>query len=249
MLRLRGGGGVDVPIDERLSVQVVAAYSYAGYDFDDAAAFGGDEAWGGVSTFQAAVSGRYQLTEQWSVFGGLNGASAAEDALDSSSFTGGGFAGAGYRVNEDLVISGGLSVVSQLEDDALVLPIFAVSWAINDQWQLRGGALDTGATEVVGVGVTYAFDEHVSVGGQVGYVLQRFRLDDSGFAPEGVGQDERARAAVVVTWRERPGVEASLLGGVAFAGQLRAEDNDGDRVFEEDYDPALFLGARLALRF
>lgn len=248
--RVVGGGGMKFPLGERLGGAIGGSYSYAGYDFDDDALFGGSEPWGDVQTAQFLAVLRYTVNDQWSILGGGTGAFSGESGADAaSSFTGGGFLAGGYRASEHFYIQLGASVVSQLDDDPLVTPLVIVNWAIDDRWQLRAGVLETGATDAVGAGVSYRMNEQWSVGARVGYVIRRFRLDDSGFAPDGVGQDEQFRAALSLTWKPIPEMQVSLLGGAAFGGELRVEDDNGDRLVNEDYDPTPFVGAGMTWRF
>ncbi len=248
--RALAGVGMKFPLGERFGGAVMGVYDFAGYDFDDAAVFGGGEPWGDINSGRFMAVCNYTVNEQWSVFGGGIAAISAESgASASSAWTGGGFIGGGYRASDSLVVRLGVSVVSQLEDDAEVLPIFVFEWQIDERWQLRAGGLDAGASDAFGIGATYKLNEQWSLGARVAYHRNRFRLDDSGFAPDGVGQDQRVNGTLLATWRPRQHLEISVLGGVAFSGEIRVEDDDGNRLFKEDYDPAPFVGARLAWRF
>jgi hypothetical protein len=247
--RAVGGGGMMFPLGRRAGGIVGGAYSYAAYDFDDAAVFGDDEPWGDVQTIPFAAVFKYMVDENWAIIGGGVGAFAGETgAATSSSFTGGGLFGGGYR-SDDFHFQLGVSVVSQLEDDPQVLPVFRLNWEIDDQWRIHAGVVETGAADTVGVGVIYDLDRHWSLGVRAGYVSRRFRLDDSGFAPEGVGQERQYRGSLALIWRPNPHMQVGVIGGVAFAGDLIVEDDDGDRIFKEDYDPTPFLGARMRLEF
>jgi hypothetical protein len=173
-----------------------------------------------------------------------------EDGADvSSAWTGGGFVGAGYRASENLSLQLGVAVTSRLEDDAQVMPMFAADWKIDENWRLNAGALELGVADVVGVGVMYRIDKQWSLGARTGWVSQWFRLDDSGVAPEGVGHDERIRAALVLKYRPSDNVRVALLGGVELGGELEVQDESGDSLFTEDYDAAPFVGARLTWEF
>lgn len=244
------GIGTQFPIGERVGVGVSASYDFAHYDFDDDTAFGGGEPWGDIHTARFMATGRYAVNERWWVFAGGVGAVAQEGGADtSSSWAGGGFIGGGYRASDSLTIQLGVSVTSRLEDDADVLPMFVLNWQIDERVKLNAGAIEFGVADAVGVGVTYRIDDHWSIGARVGYVRQQFRLDGSGVAPDGVGQDERGKAALVLEWRPTPELQVSLLGGVAFGGELELKDESGHRLFKEDYDPAPFVGARLLWQF
>lgn len=250
VVRIHGGAGMRFPISDRFGMAVGGGYTFAGYDFDSDAAFGGGEPWENIHTFQATVLASYSIDPTWSVFGGGVLALSGEDDADAGdSMTGGGMIGAGYRASERLSVRLGVSVNSQIEDDVSIMPVVLVNWTIDEHWNLRVGSLDTGAVDAIGAGLTYKLSDQWSLGGQLGWVHSRFRLDDSGFAPDGVGQDERAKGLLVLRWDASESLTLGVFGGVAFGGELRIEDEDGDRLFKEDYDATPFAGARLVWRF
>jgi hypothetical protein len=250
LTRANAGLGFSVPIADRFGIAIGTSLGIASYDFDRAAVFGGGRPWEAIYTGQVSAVANYTLDDAWTVFGGAIFGLAGEEGADfSDSITGGGMIGAGYRHSEGLIVRFGLSVMSQIEDDAAVMPVILVDWAIDDRWRLRMGSLDTGSADVIGAGLNYRISEQWSAGGRLSWVHSRFRLDDSGFAPEGVGQDDRFKATLVLNWRATDHLDLGLLGGVVFGGTLRVEDQDGGRLFEEDYDPTGFAGVRLAWRF
>jgi hypothetical protein len=250
VVRAMGGAGFGFPIGEKLIVATGVGFNYAGYDFDRSPAFGGGEPWEDIYSAVVTSIGNYTINDQWSAFGGGIFAFSGEDGASfSDSFTGGGVVGGGYRFSKNLMVRLGVSVMSQLEDDVSVLPVLMVDWKIDERWRFRVGSLDIGTSDVAGAGLSYKFTEPWSLGGRISYVQSRFRLDDSGFAPEGVGQDERFKATLALNWHPSQTVELTVLGGLVFGGELQIEDENGDRLFKEDYDTTPFVGARFAWRF
>jgi hypothetical protein len=250
VIRASAGLGFSVPVADRLSVAIGTSFGYATYDFDSAAVFGGGTPWEDIFTGQVSAIANYALDDTWSLFGGGLFGMAGEDGADfGDSTSGGGMIGAGYRHSDRLTFRVGVSVMSQIEDDAVVMPVLLMDWKIDERWRLRLGSLDTASGDLIGGGLSYAISERLSVGGRLGWVRSRFRLDDSGYAPDGVGQDDRFKGTVVLNWRITDNVDVSVHGGVVFGGELRVENESGDRLFKEDYDPAALVGARLAWRF
>jgi hypothetical protein len=246
------GLGVQAPLGDRLSLNIGASYSMAYYDFERVLRFGFLEPWSDINTIRIMAIANYELNDQWAIFGGPMATIAAEGGADwSDACTGGGMAGVGYRVGPNVVMRLGVAATSELEDDASISPVILVEWQIDDHWRLGAGGLDAGASDVYGLGVTYAFDERFSIGGRIGAVRNRFRVDDSTFAlaPDGIGQDERGIANLALIFRPAQQVEISFIVGVAFGGEIRIENSDGDGLFDEDYDPAAFGGFRVLLRF
>ena len=81
------------------------------------------------------------------------------------------------------------------------------------------------------------------------YEKTRFRLDDAGSVPGGVGQDRSIPVALAAIYMPAPDLELSLLGGAEFSGELSLEDANGNLLAESDYDTAPFAGALVRLRF
>jgi hypothetical protein len=232
-------------------VGVTATYNFADYDFENSGAFAAGGPWGDIHAARVMAVGSYAIDKRWSVVaGGMAGVAFESGADISSSWTGGVFLAGRYQPSDRLSIQLGVSVASHLEDDPEVLP-FVIQWLIDEHWTFSAGALEFGTTDAIGAGAMYRVSDQLSLGARVGFIRQQFRLDDSsgGFAAGGVGQDERGKASLVLQWQPRPGLLVSVLGGVAVAGELKVEDQDGRRLFNQDYDTAPFVAARLAWNF
>jgi hypothetical protein len=59
-----------------------------------------------------------------------------------------------------------------------------------------------------------------------------------------VGQETEFPVFVQLRWRPIPAAAIDLLGGVALAGHLRIEDDDGDRIADDGYDATPFVGLK-----
>jgi hypothetical protein len=77
------------------------------------------------------------------------------------------------------------------------------------------------------------------------YNQRRFRLDDSGPAPHGVGEDNNLSLRLRLGWDITPQISLALLGGVALGGEVQLDDRNGNRINKQDYDPAPYIGLRL----
>ena len=52
-----------------------------------------------------------------------------------------------------------------------------------------------------------------------------------------------------LTWRPDPRFDLNLWAGAAFGGNLRLEDSGGNRITDQDYDPAPMVGLSAQIRF
>ncbi len=235
--------------DQRLSVSFSFGYSYDNYDFSGDGALTSLDPWGEINGVRFSAFVRYSLNRQWTIFGGPTIRSAVErGAIFSDGLTGGGFVGALYRFSDKLAIGPGVGVLTQIEDNPTVFPVLLVDWSITETLSLRTGQ-GLGASRGPGVSLVWEFADQweLAVGGR--YEWQRFRLDDGGPIPSGVGQEQSLPFFAAITWKISPDATLSVLGGVNFLGNLRLENKNGDRITDEDYDPAPFAGVSLRLRF
>jgi len=247
--RFGAAAGLSFELNDRLNLGLNLGYAYDGYDFGGDSGFGGLDPWEDVHTVRAGARLTWKVDEQWAVYGGPVVRLSAESGADfGDAVTGGGIVGASYRASDRLSIGGGVGVVSQIEDDAAVFPILIVNWKISDALTARTvGGIGASGGGGVELGWTFAEGWELALGGR--YDSRRFRLEDDGPFPDGVGEETSIPLYAKLSYTARTNASFSLLAGVAVAGELRLEDDDGDRIAEEDFDPAPFIGASVTIRF
>ena len=228
---------------ERLRWTNTLFFSVNDYDFDGGGFATGDP-WGTILSLRLVTKLRYQLGEQWGVFGGGVFLSSLETGADwGDSVSGGGLIGVDFRPSKTLFVSVGLAVISQIEDDAIVTPSVILDWQPYDRWAVRVGAVPASGGAATAGEVAYRVAAPMDIGLGLLYNQRRFRLDDSGPAPEGVGEDNTVSLRLRVGWNFTPQISLHLLVGAA-VGEVRLEDRNGNRINEQDYDPAPFVGLR-----
>jgi hypothetical protein len=226
-----------------------ASYALDQYDFSGTGGLGGLDPWDDVSHLSFTALARTRINDDWTFFGGPSIRFAAETGANlDDGLSVGGFAGAGYRVNDRLTIGPGFGIFSEIEGDVDVFPVLIVNWRIRDDLTLRTGG-GTGATRGPGLELAWTLDDELEFGLGFRYGSDRFRLDDAGFAPDGVGESEGFGIVAAVRWQPSDSVEITAYGGVRFGGQLRIEDQDGNELLEEDVDPQPLIGLNASFRF
>ena len=215
------------------------------YDFDGGG-FSAGNPWETVLSMRYGTRLTYALNEQWGIFGGGILMLAPETDADwGKSFTGGGTLGADYRYSKTLFVSLGLGVTTQIEGDVKVEPAVALNWLPDEQWAVRVGAVPVSGGAAAAAEVAYQIAEPVGRGLGVLYNQRRFRLDNSGVAPNGVGEDNTLPVRLRLGWDITPNVSVHLLGGVVLGGKLRLEDENGNLLNQPSYDPAPYGGVRV----
>jgi len=251
-----GGGSVEVmrfdvgllgtaKLSERWRWRNAYFFGVHGYDFDGAG-FGAGDPWDTTLNMRLGSALSYAINDTWGVSaGGIFIFSPETDADWGDSFTGGGTLGVEYRHSDTLFASLGVAVISQIEDDATVVPMVGVNWQPDPLWTLRVGAVPASGGAAAAGELAYRVLEPLEIGLGAIYHQRRFRLDNSGPARQGVGVDDNLPIRLRLGWDITQHVSLHLLGGVVVAGEVELEDRNGNRLRKEDYDPAAYVGLRL----
>lgn len=163
--------------------------------------------------------------------------------------TAGAFLGVAWRFSDSLSLGPALGVFSELESDDLnIFPAILVDWDITDRARLTTGPT-IGATQGPGLAFDYAVTDRLRLGLAGRYENIRFRLDDDGPAPGGVGQDSSFPLVVTLDYEPFPGSRLAAFAGAELGGELRLEDASGRLVETREYYPAPIVGVAFRVGF
>ena len=138
--------------------------------------------------------------------------------------------------------------MTEIEDSATVFPVLIIKWKITDRLILETGR-GLGATLGPGLVLKWKASDKwaFSVGGR--YEKLRFRLDEQGIAPDGIGQDRAFPLFAEVSYSFGRRAQIGLFGGADLGGELRLEDEKGGLIAEQGYDPAGLAGIAFSFIF
>lgn len=241
--------GVRFLLSPTTSLGFTAGYGLDDYDFSGGEGFAGLRPWGAVNSWRFSMPVRWSPNDKWTIFGFPTLRFAAERGADlSDGATAGALVGASYKVSDTLTIGPGLGVLGQIEDSVSIFPILVIDWKLTEELSLTTGR-GLAATQGPGLVLQWRPSSNWDFGLGARYEKFRFRLDDSGVAPDGVGEDRSIPVYLSATYQFKETLHLALTGGVDFAGKLRLEDDRGDTIQSTDYDPAPFLGFTFRARF
>jgi hypothetical protein len=127
--------------------------------------------------------------------------------------------------------------------------VVIIDWAISDDLRLRsgreGGGLPFSGTELIW---SYSNEWEFALGATYRHE-RRFRLDDSGIAPDGVGRMRSWPMWVRAGWKPTSSARIDAFLGILLSGELRLEDDDGRGLAEDDVEPMPALGIAGQVRF
>lgn len=247
--RLGGGANATTDLNPDVHLSLRLGYLFEQYDFDRRVVLSGDPPWTDVQTASAGAILAIDTSDQWTVFGGPVVQFARESGADfDDGMIVGGLLGASYHFSRNFSIGGGFMVVSQIEDDPRGFPLFVIDWKFLDHWRVST-QMAYSPSGINGLELSYDAGGGWDVGAGIAMQFKRFRLDDHGRAPDGVGQDEAMPFWIRLGYALNSTSRFDLIAGLNLDGELRLEDDDGDRVATNDYDDAPFFGFSLKLDF
>jgi hypothetical protein len=218
------------------------------YKFSGSSGIGGLNPWSKIRNVRISLPLRYAPEGSWSYQFVPSLRYSYEQGADRSDGRSWGLlAGAAYRFSETLTIGPGIGVFSNLEDDNSVFPILLIDWKITPDLSLETGR-GLAATRGPGLQLRWRASPSWTVIGGGRYEKARFRLDDQGVAPRGIGEDRSVPLFVAAQYAIGRTVTVSALAGVDVAGRLRVEDARGNLLTASDYTNAPFLAFFVSLR-
>ncbi len=238
----RLGLKAEVTLSDSLKMDNILFYTNNNYTFSGSSAF----QWEDIHQFVYAPLFKYQANDRWTILGaplvqwfGEGGAKA------SDSVTGGALVGFNYRSSPDFSVGLLIGVLSQIEDDAVFLPIPTLRWKFAEKWTFRLGLNRLGPDVGLGGEVAYQLNPSVVVAGGIQYQKRRFRLDKN----DRVGEETQAPLYGKFTWWMFPEANLEFFGSLVTNGTLRLENKSGNKITDKDYDNTAFFGGKLHFIF
>ncbi len=253
-----GGADFSRNLGERFGVSLYGDYRAIGYDFDDITSGGSNvDPWETVHVFRLMPLLSFELTDQWLLVGGPVGEFSGEEEADfADSLRGGGVFGFGYTTRDKgLFLALGVIALTEIEKDTRIQPFVLADWKINDSFAFEIRADTSRGGEVR---LTYSFLEKFSFGATIGYRQELFRLNDDdrnipGPPPsvrgDGVGEETATVATLRLAYQINDRILLEGYGGTTIDGELRLENEDGNKIITSDYDDAGYGGLNLRFAF
>lgn len=145
-------------------------------------------------------------------------------------------------VAPDKRIGLGVGVYSEIEKTQ-AYPFLVVDWKIDDRWRIAN-ALPASPAGGAGLEAIYTIGPKWEAAGGASYRSYRFRLDESGPYPNGIGVSRFVPVFARLTYSWDARTRADLYAGASVAGKLQARSSSDAEIVSVDYSG---VGAVFAL--
>lgn len=229
------------------SIGLSLGATWRSYDFGGASTLAAGDPWGDVAEYSFGASWRRPLGDAGMLFIAPSVGVAREDGADwGDSVRFGTIVSYGYRVSDTLTIGVGAGVFTGLEETS-AFPVLLVDWQINDQWRL-GNPFRPGPTGPAGLEIAYAPSADWEFALGAGWRSNRFRLDEAGPIPDGIGEVEGVPVFLRLSWMASESLSLDLYAGQFLAGEVTVESSKGKTIATDDLDSAPVAGVSLGWR-
>jgi len=145
-------------------------------------------------------------------------------------------ASAAYHFRYDRRLGFGGAVFRGLEERRF-FPYIAVSWKLRENLTLQN-PLNAGPAGPAGLELVYDTSGKWQFGGGGAYRSFRFRLDDEGIAPDGIGEMAGFPVWLRTSWQATGKLDLGIYAGTVLAGEAVIEDRHGRELGSEHIGPA-----------
>lgn len=237
------------PVTSTLRAGISLGYEFESYDFSGATAFAGADPWSDIHRFSAGLPVSYRMTDSWSFFVSPQVEWYGESGVDNwdDAFGYGAVFAVSYRVSPAFTLGAGAGVFRRTEETK-GFPYIAVDWKITEDLRLSN-PFRTSPSGPAGLELSWRISDRWEIAAGGAYRSFRFRLDDSGVAPDGVGEQESTVGYARLTYRMGRDLKLDLYGGAAFNGKMRITDRNGNELGSDDFETAPMAALSLTLNF
>jgi hypothetical protein len=235
-------------INDTLKMGFGLRYDFADHHFSGDTVFAGQDPWENVHRLGFNVDFTYRPARTWSLNVTPSFTVAGETDADwDDALIYGATVSASSYFSRNLMLGAGVAVFEDIEESQ-VFPFFVIFWQINDHLRLSN-PFRPGPAGPAGLELAYIFDNGWEVAIGSAYRSFRFRLDDDGFAPDGVGEIESFPVFGRISKSFGLNTFLDLYAGASLYGELTVEDKDGRELIADERDPAAFAALSFTVKF
>jgi hypothetical protein len=246
--RFSFGADMTGKVSKDLALGLGLTYELDDYDFSGLTGFRVSTPWNQVHRFGISTPAIYTFAEDWRLVVSPSVQFAGESGADwGDAIAVGGVVSVSYAFRRDFVLGAGVGAFSNIEKVS-VFPYIVVNWRITDSLRLAN-PFRTSPAGPAGLELAYAIDSHWELAAGGAYRSFRFRLDESGPIPGGIGESTLVPVFARLSYKFSRWFQLDLYGGASFLNKLRIEDSGADLLYRTKYDVAPLVSLTFKAEF
>ena len=243
--------GVELRVVQQLTsddeLQFRFQYQKDDWNFGGTSGLGSLNPWDTVNTLDFSFQWTHTSNEKTRWFAGaLVRASYEDSASMDPQF--GATAGIVHSFSSNFTLGAGAGIIGQVREDPRIFPIFVLEWKLTDTLRLTSD-ISTRFGSRTGVELVWKPRDDWSFGAGYSYSFSRFRLDDSGTAPNGAGEATSTPFTLRATYAASPTFDITFFGGITFGGTLEVTNQSKVVIQTTEYENAGGIGILGRIRF
>lgn len=216
-------------------------YDLEKYSFSGPPGLTSPAPWGTIHRFGFSPSLGQAFSPGWRLLVAPSIGVAAEDGAEpGDALVYGTVVSAIKTIGPDFSLGLGTGGFRQI-DQWRVFPFLSIAWRINDRWRLSN-PLRIGPAGPAGLELSYSIGGRWEAGAGGAYRSYRFRLNEDGKVPGGIGEYRGIPLLARLSRLGRDGWRVNLYAGVVLGGKLTLENGCGDTIGSATFDPSPLAG-------
>ncbi|MCF8070163.1 MAG: hypothetical protein K9L30_16390 [Desulfobacterales bacterium] len=240
--------GFNQEVNDTFKTGIKFSYDVEDYEFAGNSGFAGLSPWDTINRIGVDLDFKYIFSDALNIVVSPSLYFAAESGVDlNDGLTYGVSTFAMYRYRKDLMLGAGFGAFRDIEEKRF-FPFLMIHWQITEKLRLSN-PLRTIPAGPAGLELAYNFGKQWEAAFGATYRSYRFRLDNNDVAPEGVGQVDFIPVFARLSKGFGKRLNIDLYAGSFADGKLSIENEDGNDIASDHYDPAPMIGLSLTARF
>jgi len=235
-------------LDASSSIGLNIRDGYQNWSWNNVSEYGSKTPWKGIQSPGIGLSYFQKLENGWSAgFAPIIDWVAENGVGTAGSATYGAIGSGTKKYSDNLTIGLGTGVFRQVDKNK-VFPYLLINWRITDKWTLNN-PLPAGPSGGAGLELSYALADKWSVAGGAAYRSYRFRLSNSNYTPNGIGQNSFIPIFARLSYSIDRGSSVDLYLAANTGGKLSVTNVNGATPYSTSYSTGVAAALSITTRF
>lgn len=235
-------------LDANSSIGLNLRDGYQNWSWSNVSGYGNKNPWKGIQSPGVGLSYFKKLEDGWSAgFAPIVDWVAESGVGTAGSATYGAIGSGTKKYSDNLTIGLGTGVFRQV-DKTRIFPYLLINWKISDQLTLNN-PLPAGPAGGAGLELSYRLADKWSIAGGAAYRSYRFRLSNSNYTPNGIGQNSFIPIFARLSYAPDKKSSADFYLAASTGGKLSVTNINGGTTYSTNYSTGVAAALSITMRF